>query len=133
MRSRSRTFTAQPPSSALSASIAGRRRPAKVNLTPSSSAASLASREPNTPLAPMMRTSVDIVEQDLLVEQFAGPRMLDDQLEEEGPPAHLPVQDASGARRHCPRQRDSPAADPQEIMIADEREPIAQRLQTHRH
>src|SRR5438067_7511122 len=118
MRSRSRTFTAQPPSSALSASKAGLRRPAKVNLTPSSSAASLARRDPNTPEAPMMRTSVDIVEQDLLVEQFAGPNMLDDQLEEEGPPDHLPVRDPGGARRDRPGQPDSPAADLQEIMVA---------------
>src|SRR2546423_13537889 len=84
--SRSRTMTLQPPTSLLSASSAGWRRPARVNLTPGSFAASCASRDPKTPVAPTISTRsarlLDIVEQHLLVEQLAEPGMLDDQLEE---------------------------------------------------
>src|SRR6185295_19993159 len=135
--SRSSSATPHLPSVAASASSGSRRRPPSVTCTPRSRAASRASREPNTPLAPTIRTwtgrSVDIVEQDLLMDQGAGERVSQLQPEQEARPGDLAMGDPGDARGEQARQPQPPAAELEKIMVADEGDPVVERLDPERH
>src|SRR5689334_10593910 len=135
--SRSMICTAQFPSSAASPSSGSRRRPPSVSRTPCSREASLARREPNTPLAPTMRIrsgrSVDIIEQDLLMDQDTCKRMDQLETEEKGRSGNLAVGYPGRSGSKDPRQADSAPPELQEIMVADECDAIAQGFRTKGH
>src|SRR5207253_8972605 len=94
-------------------------------------------RDPNTPLAPTIRTdrgrSLDIVEQYLLIEQLAGPGMGELKFEQKARPGNLAMADSCLARHQPCGQPQAKLAELQKVMIADECDPILERLDPQRH